>query len=190
MVFSEIFLIGFSGIRHPAAPSTVIDRCILWKTDCCWSLMFNVQRSWDLRWAFSPSSCIAFRSSPSNLHQSEVQWWNLLSYLADQLLRGCQSADKLVQALQNQSDWRLFSPWLPASGARSRSSTNPAVTDFSPLLDFSGSAGFGIWRISVPLFWATYRLFSSFLLFWILERFCIWILLLCLPLCFWDIKGV
>jgi hypothetical protein len=33
MVFLEIFLIGFSGIRHPAAPSTVIDKCILWKTD-------------------------------------------------------------------------------------------------------------------------------------------------------------
>jgi hypothetical protein len=27
---------------------------------------------------------------------------NLLSYLADQLLRGCQSADNQVQALQNQ----------------------------------------------------------------------------------------
>jgi hypothetical protein len=75
MVFLEIFLIGFSGIRHPAAPSTVIDRCMLWKTDYCWSRMFNVQRSWDLRWAFSPSTCIAFRSSPSNLHQPEVQWW-------------------------------------------------------------------------------------------------------------------
>jgi hypothetical protein len=31
-------------------------------------------------------------------------------------------------------------------------------------------------RIFVPLFWATCRLFSSFLLFWILERFCLWIL--------------
>jgi hypothetical protein len=28
---------------------------------------------------------------------------NLLSYLADQLLRGCHSADDLVQALQNQA---------------------------------------------------------------------------------------
>jgi hypothetical protein len=28
----------------------------------------------------------------------------------------------------------------------------------------------------VPLFWATCRLFSIFLLFWILERFCLWIL--------------
>jgi hypothetical protein len=28
---------------------------------------------------------------------------NLLSYLADQLLRGCHSADNLVQALQNQA---------------------------------------------------------------------------------------
>jgi hypothetical protein len=32
MVFLEIFLIGFgSGIRHPAAPSIVFDRCTLWK---------------------------------------------------------------------------------------------------------------------------------------------------------------
>jgi hypothetical protein len=28
----EIFLVDFGlGIRHPAAPSTVFDRCILWK---------------------------------------------------------------------------------------------------------------------------------------------------------------
>jgi len=44
---------------------------------------------------------------------------------------------------------------------------------FSPLLDFSGSIGFGTWRIFVPLFWATCRLFSRFLLFWILECFCL-----------------
>jgi hypothetical protein len=48
MVFLEIFLIGFSGIRHPAAPSTVIDRYIPWKTDYCCSRMFDFQRSWDL----------------------------------------------------------------------------------------------------------------------------------------------
>jgi hypothetical protein len=38
-------------------------------------------------------------------------------------------------------------------------------------------------------FWATCILFSIFLLFWILESFCLWILLLCLPLYFWDIEG-
>jgi hypothetical protein len=86
---------------------------------------------------------------------------NLLIYLADQLLRGCQSADNQFQALQNQATEVYFSLWFPASGARSLSSTNPAFcTDFSPLLAFSGSAEFGTWRIFVPLFWATCRLFS------------------------------
>jgi hypothetical protein len=48
---------------------------------------------------------------------------------------------------------------------------------FSLLLDFSGSTGFGTWRIFVPLFWVTCRLFSIFLLFWVLECFfCLWIL--------------
>jgi hypothetical protein len=57
-------------------------------------------------------------------------------------------------------DWRFFSPWFPATWARSRSSTNPAFyMDFFPLLDFSGSMGFGTWRIFVPLFWVTCRLF-------------------------------
>jgi hypothetical protein len=36
--------------------------------------------------------------------------------------------------------------------------------------------GFGTWRIFVPLFWDTCRLFSIFLLFRILEHFCLWIL--------------
>jgi hypothetical protein len=73
---------------------------------------------------------------------------------------------------------------------RIRSSSNPAFyTVFSPLLDFSGPAGFGTWRIFVPLFWATCRLSSSFLLFWILELFCHGFYILCLPLFCWDIKG-
>jgi hypothetical protein len=40
---------------------------------------------------------------------------NLLSYLADQLLRGCQSADNQVQALQNQEieDLSVHSSRLP-----------------------------------------------------------------------------
>jgi len=47
------------------------------------------------------------------------------------------------------------------SGARSRSSTNPTFTNFSLLLDFSGSGGFGTWRIFVPLFsLADFSLFS------------------------------
>jgi hypothetical protein len=40
---------------------------------------------------------------------------NLLSYLADQLLRGCQSADNQVQALQNQEieDFSVHGSRLP-----------------------------------------------------------------------------
>jgi hypothetical protein len=39
---------------------------------------------------------------------------NLLSYLADQLLRGCQSADNQFQALQNQEieDFSVQDSWL------------------------------------------------------------------------------
>jgi hypothetical protein len=124
----------------------------------------------------SPHSCRAFRSISLRSVSIRSLVVNLLFYLADQLLRGCQSADNQVQALQKSSDWRFFSPWFPASEARSWSSTNPAFcTAFSPLLDFSGSEEFGIWRICVPLFWATYKQFSIFLLFWILKRFCLWI---------------
>jgi len=78
---------------------------------------------------------------------------------------------------EDSSDWNFSVYGFPASRASSRSSPNPAFyTVFSPLLDFSGWAGFGTWRIFVPLFWATCRLFSSFLLFWILEPFCLWTL--------------
>jgi hypothetical protein len=56
-------------------------------------------------------------------------------------------------------------------------------------VQFPKVLGFDTWRIYVPLFWATCRLFSIFLLLWILESFCLWILLLCLPLYFWDIEG-
>jgi hypothetical protein len=78
---------------------------------------------------------------------------------------------------EDSSDWNFLVYGFSASGARSRSSSNPAFyTVFSPLFDFSSSTGFGTWRIFVPLFWATCRLFSSFLLSWILERFRLWIL--------------
>jgi len=83
----------------------------------------------------------------------------------------------LVSGFAKWGAWRFFSPWFLASWARSRSSTNPTFyTDFSPLLDFSGSTGFGTWTIFVHLFWATCRFFSIFQLFWMLERFCLWIL--------------
>jgi hypothetical protein len=40
---------------------------------------------------------------------------NLLIYLTDQLLRGCQSADNQFQALQNQAieDFSVHGSWLP-----------------------------------------------------------------------------
>jgi hypothetical protein len=56
-------------------------------------------------------------------------------------------------------------------------------------VQFPKVLGFDTWRIYVPLFRATCRLFSILLLFWILESFCQWILLLYLPLYFWDIEG-
>jgi hypothetical protein len=132
---------------------------------------------------------ITFCSTPSDLHQLEVQWW-IFSFI---LQTSCLEDVNLritSSGFRKSSECRFFSLWFPASWARSWSSINLAFyMDFYPLLDFSGSAGFGTWRISVPLFWATCRLFSILLLFWILESFCLWILLLCLPLYFWDIEG-
>jgi hypothetical protein len=190
MIFLEIFLVGFdSRIWYPAAPSTMFDRWILWKTDCCWSWVFKFQRSQDWDELFPPSSCRAFRSIPLDLHQFEVQWW--LSSVIFQT--SCLEDVNLripVSGFAKSIDWRIFSSWFPASRARSQSSTNPAFTDFSLLLDFSGLAGFGTWRIYVPRFLATCKIFSIFLLFWILESFfCLWILLLCLPLYFLDFEG-
>jgi hypothetical protein len=69
---------------------------------------------------------------------------NLLIYLADQLLKGCQSADNQFQALQNQDieDFSVHGSqlWeLEAEVVQIQTS----CTNFSPLLAFSGSAGFG-----------------------------------------------
>jgi hypothetical protein len=121
--------------------------------------------------SFFPISCKAFRSIPSYLHQLEVQWWISSFILQTSCLEDVNL--QITRFRLCKIKWlKVFNPWSPASWARSRSSTNPAFyTDFSPLLDFSGSVGFDTWRIYVPLFWATCRLFSIFLLFWILERF-------------------
>jgi hypothetical protein len=68
---------------------------------------------------------------------------NLLSYPADQLLRGCQSADNQFQALQNQEieDFLVHGSRLLELEAEVVQ-IRLFYTDFSPLLDFSGSAGF------------------------------------------------
>jgi hypothetical protein len=172
-----------SGSQHNVWQMDPLENWLLLKLDV------QIPKVSGLRWAFPPSSCRACRSITSYLHQFEVQWWLSsfilqTSFLEDVNLRIISFRLCKIKRLKIF----FFSPWFPASWARSRSSTNPIFyTDFSPLLDFRGSAGFGTWRISAPLFWATCRLFSIFLLFWILERFCLWILLLCLPLSFWDI---
>jgi hypothetical protein len=123
------------------------------------------------RWAFSLSSCRAFCSIPSNLYQLKVQRW-----ISSFILRTSCLEDVNLRIINFRlckiNRLKVFNPWFPASWARSQSSTNPTFyTDFSLLLDFSGSSGFDTWRIYVPLFWATCRLFFIFLLSWILERF-------------------
>jgi hypothetical protein len=68
MVFLKIFLFNLgSRICHP------FDRWILWKTD--YEPDLQIPKVSGLRWAFSPSSCRAFRSIPSDLYQVEVLWW-------------------------------------------------------------------------------------------------------------------
>jgi len=51
---------------------------------------------------FPPSLCIAFRSISLRSTSVRGSVVNLLIYLADQLLKGYQSADNQFQALQNQ----------------------------------------------------------------------------------------
>jgi hypothetical protein len=108
----------------------------------------------------------------------------LLSYLADQLLRGCQSADNKFQALQNQEIEGF-------SVCGSRLLEVEAEVVLIQLLRISLRYVISVDQQDLVLggflflsFWAICRCFSTFLLFWILERFCLWILLLRLPLSF------
>jgi hypothetical protein len=73
---------------------------------------------------------------------------NLLFYLADRLLRGCQSADNQVQPLQNQAigGFPIDGSKLPDLEAEIVQ-IQPFCTAFSPILDFNGSTGFGARRI-------------------------------------------
>jgi hypothetical protein len=98
---------------------------------------------------------------------------NLLIYLADQLLKGCQSADNQVQALQNQATegFSVHGSRLPELEAEVVQIQLFMRVSLRYLISVD-QQGFGTWRIFfVPLFWATCRLFSSFLLIWILESF-------------------
>jgi hypothetical protein len=95
---------------------------------------------------------------------------------------------------------KVFSLWYLASRARSRSSTNPTYcTDLSPSLDFSGSVGFGTWRIFVHFTISCFTNFWLFglladtsllsLLFFILELFICDFLIICLPFVLLRQKG-
>jgi hypothetical protein len=108
----------------------------------------------------------------------------LLSYLADQLLRGCQSADNQFQALQNQEieGFSVRGSRLPELEAEIvqiqllRISLRYLISVDQQYLVLGGFLFLS--------FWAICRRFSTFILFWILEHFCLWILLLCLSLSF------
>lgn len=110
---------------------------------------------------------------------------NLLSYFADQLLRGCQSADNQFQTSQNREieDFSVHGSRLLELEAEVvqiqlfiRISLRYLISVDQQDLVLGGFLflSFG------PL--ADFSLFL--LLFWILERFYLWILLLCLPLYF------
>jgi hypothetical protein len=102
---------------------------------------------------------------------------NLLIYLADQLLRGCQSTNNQFQALQNQ-ETEGFSvhgsrlPQLKIEVVQIKLFIRISLRYLISVDQWDSVLG----GFFVPLFWATCRLFSIFLLFWIIERFCLWIL--------------
>jgi hypothetical protein len=58
-----------SGSKHNVWQMDPLENWLLLKLDV------QIPKVSGLRWAFSPSSCGAFCSIPSYLHQSEVQWW-------------------------------------------------------------------------------------------------------------------
>jgi len=131
------------------------------------------QRSQDLRWAFFPSSCIAFRNiflKSVSVRDSVV---NLLIYLADQLLRGCQSADNQFQAFQNQATegFSVYSSQLPELEAE--------VGQIHLFVRISLRHLFSVDQQDLVLGWFLFLSFGatcihfslSLLFFWILELF-------------------
>jgi len=124
VIFLEIFMFKFfSGICHLAAPSTISDKQILWKTNCCWSHMLKFQRPQDLDELFLQPMQSLPSHPTSDLHQLEVQWWILsfilqTSWLEDFNMRIM--SFKLCKLKQ----LKVFSLWYPASRARSQSCTN------------------------------------------------------------------
>jgi hypothetical protein len=119
-----------------------------------------------IRMSFFPSSCKDFCSIPSYLHQFEVRWWISsfilqTSCLEDVNLRITRFKLCKIKRL------KVFSPWFPASWARSRSSTNPVFIRISLHYLISVDQQDLVFGGFLFLFWATCRLFSIFLLFWI-----------------------
>jgi len=86
------------------------------------------------------------------------------------------------------SSWFWFRN-MTSSGSQHNVWQMDPLENWLLLSDVQNSKGLRIKDELFLFFWATCILFSIFLLFWILESFCLWILLLCLPLYFWDIEG-
>jgi hypothetical protein len=126
--------------------------------------------------SFFSSSCIAFHSI-SIKYVSVIRYVvNLLFYLADQLLRGCQSADNQVQALQNQvtEGFLVHGSRLPELEAE--------VIQIQPFVRISLHYLISVDQQDLVLGGFLVLSFGPlvesfiFLLFWILESFCLWIL--------------
>jgi hypothetical protein len=94
-----LIALKISGICQPVVPCTTFDKWILWKIDCCWSHIFNFQRSQDLDEIVPPAH--AEPSIPSSSRSAPVRGSvvNLLIHLADQLTRGFQSADGIDKSV-------------------------------------------------------------------------------------------
>jgi hypothetical protein len=60
---------SFSSSQHNIWQMDPLENWLLLKSDV------QIPKVSGLRWAFSPSSCRAFRSIPLDLYQLEVQWW-------------------------------------------------------------------------------------------------------------------
>jgi hypothetical protein len=79
----------------------MFDRWILWKINFE-VICSKFPKVSGFEMSFFTSSCIAFRSILLRFVSARGSVVNLLFYLADQLLIGCQSADNQVQLSQNQ----------------------------------------------------------------------------------------
>jgi hypothetical protein len=152
------------------------------------------------RWTCSPSSCRAFRSIILRFVSVRGSMVNLLIYLVDQLLRGCQFADNPSRALQNQATkgFPVYGSWLQELEAEVAQIQLYLRISLRHLLSLDHQ------DLVLGRFWFFYLSdvlqTSDFLgylqtLFYYPYYFCILELvvcgfyILCLPLSFWDKKG-